>query len=298
MRAFEGSLVFFYVIRMVMKIERVINNNVISAIDDDGSEIVITGKGIGFQAKAGQEVRQERAEKIFRLEDAGTASRFKELLEAMPLEHLKLSAEIIDYAKSVMRQRLNQNIYITLTDHINFTIERFKNGMVFPNPLLLEVKNFYPSEYLIGEYAIALIERAVGVRLSEDEAASIALHIVNAEYNMGMGNTMKITTLISEVMQIVTSTLDITLDEGSLHYSRFITHLKFLSQRVFTRDMLDSGDTELEGFISKLYPQEYECSKKVAKYIEEQYQHTVSREELAYLTVHIKRVRPEDRKEN
>ena len=34
-----------------MRIEKVINNNVISALDDQGREIVAMGRGIGFQKK-------------------------------------------------------------------------------------------------------------------------------------------------------------------------------------------------------------------------------------------------------
>ena len=65
--------------------------------------------------------------------------------------------------------------------------------MMFSNPLIREVRSFYHAEYLIGEYAIAMIERDLGVKLPVDEAASIALHIVNAEYDAPMGDTIKIT---------------------------------------------------------------------------------------------------------
>lgn len=48
-----------------MRIERVINNNVISALDDQGREIVAMGRGIGFQKKSGQEIKAAQVEKIF-----------------------------------------------------------------------------------------------------------------------------------------------------------------------------------------------------------------------------------------
>ena len=37
-----------------MIIERIINNNVVSALDEDGKEIVVMGNGIGFGKKKGQ----------------------------------------------------------------------------------------------------------------------------------------------------------------------------------------------------------------------------------------------------
>lgn len=56
-----------------MKIIKVINNNVVSALDKDAEEVVIMGKGIGFHAKPGQIVNEEQIEKTFRLEDKKSA---------------------------------------------------------------------------------------------------------------------------------------------------------------------------------------------------------------------------------
>ena len=52
-----------------MKIIKVINNNVVSALDKDAEEVVIMGKGIGFHAKPGQLVIDEKIEMPIRLED-------------------------------------------------------------------------------------------------------------------------------------------------------------------------------------------------------------------------------------
>ena len=138
-----------------MRISKVINNNVLSAVDDTGSEVVVMGKGIGYHMKKGMEIPKENIEKIFRLESPGAVSKFRDLLEKMPLEHLQISAEIIEYARNVLNRKLNESIYLTLTDHINFSIERFEKCMMFSNPLIREVKSFYKQEYLVGEYAIA-----------------------------------------------------------------------------------------------------------------------------------------------
>ena len=78
--------------------------------------------------------------------------------------------------------------------------------MMFANPLLREVRSFYREEYLIGEYAVALIKRKLHVDLPVDEAASVALHIVNAEYNTKMKDTIDITNLIQYVLEPVSYT--------------------------------------------------------------------------------------------
>lgn len=273
-----------------MQVERVINNNVISAFDPKGKEVIIMGKGIGFQAKPGKEINQAMIEKIFYLESQTAVDKFKELIENLPLEHIQVSNEIITYADKILSQKLNPNIYITLTDHISFAIERFQKDMIFDNPLLWDVQRLYRQEYLIGEYAIALIEKRLGLRLPVDEAASIALHIVNAEYNTVMSQTMSITKLLPTVLQIVKEDFGIVLEEGSLQFERLVSHLRVLIQRILSRDQLDNIDMEFCDMVKKLYPAEYACSEKIAEYLKESFQEIIVADELAMLAVHIRRV--------
>lgn len=274
-----------------MKISKIINNNVVSTCDDEGREIIVMGRGVGFRAKEGNTIDEEKIEKIFRLDSQNTMDRFKELLVNLPMEHVQISDEIINYAKGVLNRPINPNVYITLTDHINFALERFKQKMMFSNPLIREVRSFYHEEYLIGEYAIAMIDRDLGIRLPVDEAASIALHIVNAEYDAPMGDTIKITNLIQQVSEVVEEYFNIELDELSLSYERFITHLRFLAQRVFTGEHMDLDNLEFQKVIDRLYPEEYVCAQKVQELIKRQYGHRVTEEEVAYLALHIKRIR-------
>ena len=274
-----------------MKISRIINNNVVSTCDEEGREVIVMGRGVGFKAKEGSTIDKDKIEKVFRLDSQNTMDKFKELLENLPMEHVQISAEIIGYAKEVLNRPINPNVYITLTDHINFALERFKQKMMFSNPLIREVRSFYHAEYLIGEYAIAMIDRDLGIKLPVDEAASIALHIVNAEYDAPMGDTIKITNLIQQVSEVVEEYFNIKLDEQSLSYERFITHLRFLAQRVFTGEHMELDNLEFQKVIDRLYPEEYACSQKVQALIKLQYGHQVTEEEVAYLALHIKRIR-------
>ena len=248
------------------------------------------GRGLGYKIKEGMEIPKSKVEKIFRLDNEDVMDRFKTLLTKLPPEQIQISTEIIQYANQVLNKPLNQNIYITLTDHVNFAIERFQEKLLFTTPLLREVKSFYREEYMIGEYGIALIDRKLGIKLPVDEAASMALHVVNAEYNTAMRDTMHITQLIQQVVGIVAEYFDINPDERSHNYERFITHLKFLAQKIYTNDLLDQEESEFSQMISQMYPEEYVCSQKIQCFIQEEYGHQVSEEEVAYLAVHIKRI--------
>ncbi len=274
-----------------MKIDKIINNNIVSCIDNDGKEVVVMGRGIGFGTKSGKILKNEKIEKIFRIDDETGLEKFKKLLRKMPLEYISVSSDVISYAKRVLNRKLNQNIYITLTDHISFAIQRFKDGIAFSNPLLNDIKTFYKEEYLIGEYAVNLIKEKIGIKMSPEEAGFIAIHIVNAEYESNLKDITDITNLIHKAFDIVKEYFSMDIDETTLDYQRFITHLRFLAQRIVNDTMLNSDNTEFNNIVADMYPEEYMCSMKIRESIKEIYNKSVTDEETIYLAVHIKRLR-------
>ncbi len=271
-------------------IEKVINNNIISAYEKSGAEVIVMGRGIGFKKKQGEVVPADQISKIFRIKSRTLTEQFKELLANMPLERVRISDEIISHAKDHLKLKLNQSIYVTLTDHINFAIERVSQGIEPQNALLWEIKRFYPQEFQLGIYALELIQDRLGILLPEDEAGFIALHFVNAEYGTDIRDAVKFPDQMQAIVDIVEHDLGILLDESSLHYERFVTHIKFLIQRIYRKELLSSEDRELSLMMQRKYPREYECSVKVAEYIMQATGSRLSEEEIMYLSVHIRRV--------
>lgn len=271
-------------------IEKVINNNIISAYEKSGAEVIVMGRGIGFKKKQGEVVPADQISKIFRIKSRTLTEQFKELLANMPLERVRISDEIISHAKDHLKLKLNQSIYVTLTDHINFAIERVSQGIEPQNALLWEIKRFYPQEFQLGIYALELIQDRLGILLPEDEAGFIALHFVNAEYGTDIRDAVKFPDQMQAIVDIVEHDLGILLDESSLHYERFMTHIKFLIQRIYRKELLSSEDRELSLMMRRKYPREYECSVKVAEYIMQATGSRLSEEEIMYLSVHIRRV--------
>lgn len=271
-------------------IEKVINNNIISAYEKSGAEVIVMGRGIGFKKKQGEVVPADQISKIFRIKSRTLTEQFKELLANMPLERVRISDEIISHAKDHLKLKLNQSIYVTLTDHINFAIERVSQGIEPQNALLWEIKRFYPQEFQLGIYALELIQDRLGILLPEDEAGFIALHFVNAEYGTDIRDAVKFPDQMQAIVDIVERDLGILLDESSLHYERFMTHIKFLIQRIYRKELLSSEDRELSLLMQRKYPREYQCSLKVAEYIMQATGSRLSEEEIMYLSVHIRRV--------
>jgi len=80
------------------------------------------------------------------------------------------------------------------------------------------------------------------------------------------------------------------LDEYSLHYERFITHLKFFVQRVFNGEELDEDDKSFLLILKERYRNEYQCTLKIRDYMKREFGQELTEDELIFLTVHIKRV--------
>ena len=203
---------------------------------------------------------------------------------------MDVSTRIIETAEKSLGRRLSENVYITLTDHICFAVERMKNNAVYSNQLLWEITNFYPAEYAIGQQALDLIEEGTGFRLPEDEAGFIALHIVNAGIDGKMGDMVRITEMIRDIMETVQGYYGSIPDEKSLDYGRFITHLKFLGQRILRNRYAKDDDAEFRRMIARRYENDYRCAIKIKEQLQKDQGVDLPGEEMMFLTVHLHRL--------
>ncbi|MFB1050655.1 BglG family transcription antiterminator LicT [Paraliobacillus sp. JSM ZJ581] len=273
-----------------MIIERVLNNNTVISSNSKGMDILLMGKGIAFGKKRGSKVDMESVEKTFVLQDKQNQNKFTELLINVPMEYVLVSEKIINFGKIKLGKALNEIIYINLTDHIHSTIERYQDGIVLRNPLVLDIARFYPDEYSVGKKALSIIKSDLNIDLEVDEAAFITLHFINASYSRSNDYAYEITNITKMIDEIVKDHYNTEFDESSLDYYRFITHVKFFAQRLHAKEHYDDEDDELLETLKNKYKKEYDCSLKIRDYIIKDYQYELSATELVYLTAHIRRI--------
>lgn len=275
-----------------MKIAKVLNNNVVTVIDASGKELVVMGRGIAFKKQAGDDIEEDKVEKVFSLENKEVSQKLTSLLSDIPMEYVECTDEVIRYAETVLGEKLHDSIYISLTDHIHFAIDRHRQGLQIKNALLWEIKRMYRKEFSIGRKALQIIEERLGVLLPEDECAFITMHLVNAQMNGEMRETVSITNIVKDILNIVRRTFLIELDEESLGYYRFLTHLKFFAQRVVQGTAVEDRDKDhaLHDLVMQQYPAAYACTMKIADYTRKIYKRVLSKEEILYLTIHIERI--------
>lgn len=273
-----------------MKIGKIFNNNAVMVKEDNGRDSVIIGCGLAFRKKVGDEVDESLIEKTFILKEKDTLEKFKMILEHIPTEQISLCYDIVEYAKNMLNCELNDYIYVTLTDHISYTLKLFDEGIERPNILIWEIKKFYPKEYNIGLKALEFIESELGKKINEEEAGNIALHLITAQINGKSDKTdiaYSMTKKIQDILNIVKYTYDIELDEHSLNYERFITHLRFFFKRLNNKTQYRNENEDfLLQQVKEKYKDAYKCMLKIEKYLNVE----LSYEEQLYLTLHIKRI--------
>lgn len=200
-----------------MRIFKVLNNNVAVILNEEGQEQIVMGRGICFKKKAGEEIPDEMIDKEFHLSTPEAHNKFRELIQDIPMEHISLGEEIIAEAKKRLGRRLNDMIYISLIDHVHTSILRFLDGITVKNVLLWDIQRFYRDEYKIGLWALDLIEKQCKVRLPEDEAGFIALHLANAQMDEEVMHDMyEITKIMQELINIVKYYFHIDFDEDDV----------------------------------------------------------------------------------
>lgn len=276
-----------------MKIEKVFNNNVVQILGINNEEIIVMGKGLGFQKKSGDEVNQDLIEKRFILQNTDTdmVGELSRVYVDLDSEEIDLVLEIIHQGQEKLGQTFDISLYIALADHLHYTIQRTREGLTLKNPLAWEVRKFYPEEFQLGKDTIELVKEKMTLQLADDEAASIALHFINAQKDGGLLEKNRlISKIVSDILEIVRLHFGEVRDEESISYNRFITHVQYFAQRVANGLVQGKNDAFLYEQVKENYPHAFACTEKIKSYVESAYDFAMSRDEQVYLTIHIQRL--------
>lgn len=276
-----------------MQINKILNNNAVITKDNDGKEIILMGRGLAYSKHVGDFIDENKANKRFVISSAQTRNRIVQLANEIPIEYIELSQKIVDMARVDLDIEIGDSCILLLMDHIHSSVMRYREGIEIVNTLQWEMKHFYPKEYQVGLKAKAMIEDYFGIKMKDDEAGLIAVHLVSTEVGEMIPNVYKTTEFINEVSNIVKYHFNIDLDENSLTYYRFITHLKFFSQRIFSQKKNSKGvllGNDMLEVIKDKYVEPYLAALKVKQFIEKKYEYMLDDDEILYLTVHIARM--------
>lgn len=272
-----------------MIIRRVLNNSVVDALDDAMREVIVLGKGIGFQSQPGDTIDPAKIEKVFRLDDSTQGTRFAQVAADVPAEILSATSEIVSIARERLTETLSDSIFPALADHLAFAVQRVQQQIDLGSALESEVRRFYPKEFAVALDALPLVKTATGVEMPRAEAANIALHFITAEVGAGNGSAAALTRFTQDVLDIVRLQFGISYDDDDPAFTRFAAHVRYFAQRVLSHTVIDRDDEELMALLRRQLPHVFVGIDRIDAYVRDTHDHAMTSTEKVYIAMHVSR---------
>ncbi|SDI75730.1 transcriptional antiterminator, BglG family [Arthrobacter subterraneus] len=279
-----------------MEILRVFNNNVVLSRDHTGREVILTGRGLGFQAKPGQRVDPAKVVRTFVPEDGRDPDNLGAMVAAIPPEHLMLAEQALDAGRTEMDIPESAVLSVALADHLSFAIKRLRQGLQFEYPLRAEVVHLYPEELRAAQRILDFVNSRLDAPLDEGEAVAITLHLVNAGFASGdLSYTYQMTGLFQQLFEVLEQAYERPFDRNTVNAARFITHLRYFFVRANSGKQLEEGADNLLTAIKDSYPDAYSTALKLQSVLELRLGTPLTGDEVTYLTLHVARMVDESR---
>lgn len=283
-----------------MRIHKLFNNNVLLAVTDDGQEHIVMGRGIGFGAKAGDEVDPGKVTQTFVPVDAGESfNHIHALLAEIPLDILSLAADVAKEAHREFGIAATAGFVLPLADHLAFALasgrDRCRLG-AGEHPLATEVRQFYPRELAFSRKAVQRAAAISGTDLPPGDDIAVALHLVNAQFTgNNFATTVRMTKTVGQVLDVVDALTGQPVDRESTPVARFLTHLRYLFAQL---DIVEEHGprqsnvtlASVEKAMRAEHPDAHRAAQRMAYLIESGTGKELSRNEITYLTLHVVRL--------
>ncbi|MXQ74187.1 PRD domain-containing protein [Clostridiaceae bacterium DONG20-135] len=270
-----------------MQVVKVFNNNAAAVVLEDGSEAIVTGKGVGFSKKPKDFVNLGRVQKVYTIEK-NKRNRLYRLMETTPYEYIRVSEAILEKVKKELYPNINDLCLFSLVDHISFAIERVQKGIELPNLILRETRWLYPQEYDIAKWALQEIHQTSQVQLPDDEAGYIVLHILNASGTNKKDNLLDIMNCTKIITGIIEEEMKLEIDQNDFDYYRFVMHVKYLLSKLKTgQDQALANADELYAIFIEKDAKLRKSIDRINTLIQKEYGVSLSRQEIVYLAIHI-----------
>lgn len=273
-----------------MKIKNILNNSALVAVNDKDEEIILIGKGISFQKHPGDEVDTSKIEKEFE-RNTKKANELMELIDEIPEKYFEITNAIIRYAKKKLKKDLDKSVYITMFDHINSAVERYEDGIALDFAMLSEIKTLYPEEFAIASWALDYLNVTLDIDLVEDEAGFMAIHIISGlASDSDLSETKKVMRIVKDISSVVLECYNNKIDEESMSYSRFLTHLKYLAMRYLRHEQIENTDLIPFTLHEKAIEETLVCLEKINEIMKSKYNSELSEYEEKYIILHLCRL--------
>ncbi|WP_377888259.1 glucose PTS transporter transcription antiterminator GlcT [Alkalihalobacillus sp. R86527] len=273
------------------KIKKVLNNNVVIAFTEQNEEVVLTGKGIGFNQKHGEKLDETKVDKFFVLANETEQEQYKLLLTDVPEDFIGVMNDAISLIEDKLGADLDEHIHVSLTDHLSFAIKRLRQGLDVKYPFLVETQTMYPKEYTVAESVIQLLKNKLNMELPDGEIGFVALHIHSAITNRSLSTLNRYSALINLLVSVIEESLSLRISRTGIDYLRLVRHLRHAIDRS-EQDLPVEAHERLEKVLKEEYPLCYNLAWKLIKIMQRELATTFPEAEAVYLTMHLQRLSP------
>lgn len=267
-----------------------LNNNVVLARDEIGREAILTGRGLGFQRKRGQDVDASLISR--RYIPADNAQSVAEVIAGIPLERLALIERVFRKAARGLNTDVPSSTLIAVVDHINQAMVRVCQGLTMDYPLRAEVAHLHPEELRLAEAMVEEINAAQEVQLPGGEAVALALHLFTAAIGAPSAQAAsEQSRLIGQVMGLLEKSFGEAFDADSVNAARFAVHLRYFLVRARTAVQIEDGTSSLVAEALRVSdPDAYRVARRIRDLLEIRLNTAVTDDETAYLALHVARL--------
>lgn len=274
-----------------MKVIKVLNNSLVLIEDDEGKEAIVMGKGIGFSSNVGDHIPADKVEKLFMVKENLPGSEYLSAFSAMPEEVFQMTAMVMQMAQQGLNNPLRPQIFFTLTDHLMFAVERSRKGILLQNRVLFEVQRFWPAEFALSQQVVIRLNSHFKLDLPPEEAGNIAFHLVNGQSeHSDTSQTLLAMRMLKDIFNIIQYHAQAPINTDSLNYSRFIIHMQFFIQRIFSGQLNHSQGNTLLPQLVQDHPRMHRCSLMISEYVKNTLKVDMTDDEMLWLMVHLVRI--------
>lgn len=275
-----------------MKFLKNFNNNAALVVDDQGVEWIVVGNGVGFGKHKGDQIDEQKIQRRF-------VATLKQNVDIDSFQDLKpqsfaITTQVVHLVEPLLKVSFSDYQYFVLADHIDFALKRANDGIDVDNGTVRwEVKKLFPKEFQAATKAVDLINSTADVTLPKSEVVFMTYHFINAGSDGSkLQETIKITKLISGIIDIVQYQFQMNLDPESFNYNRFVAHLRALMVQRVSRTSGTGSELDqslLQLMIAK-YPQAYATVERIDTFLQSKAGWRLEPDDKVYLTLHIWRV--------
>jgi len=268
-----------------------INNNVAICLDGKGKELVAFGNGIGFPQMPYEINDLSKIHRTF----YNISNQYLVMLNDIPPEIIEFTAKVVEIATNRLPYTLNQNLVLTLADHITFAIERVRKNIYIRMPLAYDLELNYPEEIKIGKYVLIKVKEEFKVKLPENEASGIAMSFVNARLNRKNSDEddssqKQYDEILEDIIKIIEREMKIQIKRNSFDYARYATHVQYLLKRIYENKYIDTDNLVMYKSLKEEFSDVADCVDKINEYFKKEINCTITEEERLYLILHINRI--------